>query len=723
MSDDWQRLAERGLLHRLGQSLSGMLDLPDLLNGIADAALVLTQADEALICLTEADGGPFEPAASRFKHSERPALLPALLDSAARIMQAGEVLFIGESASGSQIHVPLRGRGRIIGGLSVVRAPDGDAFLPYHADLLRQLADYAAIAIENARLYQEAVERNVELGLLVESSFAISSSLDLGRVLNAIARHMMRGLRADWCIISGWSAAENCCVRLAEHRQAVSPLGKGVRLSRAILRCHYEFVAQRKPLAVQIMRRTASPQQRRCLTALGGNRLVLLPLQSKGQLIGVADAVNLYDDAPLARARIGRAFRAAVEIAELVASGTYTQEQTRLFDATRTLLGACNADWCSLYYWNAADRSLERLMTYGNGIWSEQPGPRLKINHMPTLEVVMREQRITVLRSTAPDLAPAERSLFQVVGPSAMLALPLVTRGETVGLVQLYDLDPQRQFSAREMRLAHALASQAAVALENARLVRELQHSLEEQKAMQSQLIRAVRLSALGELAAAVAHQINNPLTTILGDAELLAQDTPPDSPAHESAQAILRASLRAKRAVERMLAMTRVDSEVTSQSLNHTIREILDLITPHLRKQRIALSVDLAADPLPVAAIPGQLEDVWLNLLLNAYDAVLSKGGAAHIVVRSRRMDDGRTAEVCVEDNGIGIQPEHLGQVFDPFFTTKPRGRGTGLGLYICRQIVRDHGGSIAIESTPDEGTRVTVHLPLLAEPADRGN
>jgi len=720
MSDDWQRLAELGLLHRLGQFLSGMFDLPDLLNGIAEAALTLTQADEALICLAEADGGPFEPAASRRVHPEQPVLLPHLPDSAARIIQAGEVLFLGGAADGSQIHVPLRGRGRIIGGLSVARASERDAFLPYHADLLRQLADYATIAIENARLYQEAVERNVELGLLVESSFAISSSLDLGRVLNAIARHMMRGLRADWCIISSWSAAQNCCVRLAEHRQTVSQLGEGVRLSRTILHCHYEFIAQHnKPLAVQIVRPTASPQQRRCLTALGGNRLVLLPLQSDGQLIGVMDAVSLYNDAPLAQARIGRAFRTVLEIAELVASGAYAQEQTNLFDATRTLLSACNADWCSLYHWDAAGRSLERLMTYGNGVWSEQPGPQLKIGRMPTLEVVLREQRITVLRSTAPDLTPAERSLFRMVGPSAMLALPLVARGQTVGLVQLYDLDPQREFSAREMRLAHALASQAAVALENARLVRDLQHSLEEQKAMQSQLIRAVRLSALGELAAAVAHQINNPLTTILGDAELLAQDTPPDSPAHESAQAILRAGLRAKRAVERMLALTRVDNEVTTQSLTRTIRETLDLITPHLRKQRIALSADLAADDLPVAAIPGQLEDVWLNLLLNAYDAVLSKGDAGHIMVRSRRMDDSRTAEVCVEDNGIGIQPEHLKQVFDPFFTTKPRGRGTGLGLYICRQIVRDHHGSITIESTPGEGTRVTVRLPLLAESA----
>lgn len=722
MPGDQPRLAKLNMLQALGRSFSGVLDLSALLSRITEAAITLTEADEVLVCLTETEGGPFKPVSSRRTHPDQPAALSSLPDDVVQAVRAGQMYRSDAPTGAFQMHVPLHGRGHIIGALSVARAAEKGPFLPHYADLLSQLADYAAIAIENARLYQDAVERNVELGLLVESSFAISSSLDLGRVLNAIARHMMRGLSADWCIISGWSAEKNHCVRLAEHRQVLSPIGEGLRPSRSRLRCHYEFIAQQKPLAVQVSQRTASPQESKCLAAFGCRRLVLLPLQMEGRMIGVVDALSLHSDEPLRRARIERAFRAVLEMAALVENGAYLEEQQRLFDAARTLLSACDADWCTLYRWDAASRSLERLMAYGSGVWSEQPGPRLAVARMPTLRVVLREQRITVLRSTAPDLPPTERALFRAVGPSAMLALPLVVRGRTVGLVQLYDLDPQREFSAREMRLAHALASQAAVALENARLVRDLQRSLEEQKAMQSQLIRAVRLSALGELAAAVAHEINNPLTTILGDAELLAQDTPPDSPEHESAQAILRAGLRAKRAVERMLALTRVDSEVTSQDLNRTIREMVDLITPHIRKQRITLSTELSPYPLPVAAIPGQLEDVWLNLLLNAYDAVVSKGNAGQITVRSRRTDKGHTAEVLVEDNGIGIPPEHLERVFDPFFTTKPRGRGTGLGLYICKQIVRDHHGNIAIESTPGEGTRVTVRLPLHPDPLARG-
>ncbi len=713
-----QRLAQINLLHTLGRSFSGVLDLSDLLDRITEAAMTLTEADEALICLAEREDGMFKPASSCRAHPERPALLPSLSDDAAEAIRVGRLYLPDTPTNAPQMHVPLHGRGYIIGALSVARTAEQGPFSPHSADLLQQLAGYAAIAIENARLYQDAVERNMELGLLVESSFAISSSLDLGRVLNAIARHMMRGLSASWCIISAYSAEENCCLRLAEHRQVLSPLGEGLRPSRSMLRCHYRFFSQQKPLAVQISQQTASPQESKCLAAFGCRHLLLLPLRAEKRMIGVVDVVNLHNDELLPRTRIERAFRAALEMATLVESNVYLEEQQQLFDAARNLLSACGADWCTLYRWDAASRALERLMTYGSSVWSEQPGPRLAIAHMPTLRVVLREQRITVLRSTALDLAPAERALFSTVGPSAMLALPLVVRGRTVGLVQLYDPDPRREFSAREMRLAHALASQAAVALENARLVRDLQRSLEEQKAMQSQLIRAVRLSALGELAAAVAHEINNPLTTILGDAELLAQDTPPDSPEHESAQAILRAGLRAKRAVERMLALTRVESEAAPQDLNRTIREIVDLITPHIRKQRITFSAELSPHPLPVMAIPGQLEDVWLNLLLNAYDAVVSKGNAGHITVRSRRADDGHTAEVLVEDNGIGIPSEHLGRVFDPFFTTKPRGRGTGLGLYLCKQIVRDHHGNIAIESTPGEGTCVTVRLPLHPHP-----
>ncbi|HQA68242.1 MAG TPA: ATP-binding protein, partial [Aggregatilineales bacterium] len=225
-------------------------------------------------------------------------------------------------------------------------------------------------------------------------------------------------------------------------------------------------------------------------------------------------------------------------------------------------------------------------------------------------------------------------------------------------------------------------------------------------------------LSALGELSTVVAHQINNPLTTVLGDAEMLVQDIPPDNPAHESAKAILRAGTRAKQVVERLLTMAHMENEMRVQDVNRTIEETLQLIGTSITQQHIALDVHLA-DNLPlVLAIPGQLEDVWMNLIINARDGITQRGNdGGHIRIASRSVEDGKLVEVTITDNGAGMTAEQVRQAFDPFFTTKPRGKGTGLGLYICRQIVDEHDGNIQIESTPGEGTTVVVTLPTAAE------
>ncbi|NLH07804.1 MAG: GAF domain-containing protein, partial [Chloroflexi bacterium] len=374
--------------------------------------------------------------------------------------------------------------------------------------------------------------------------------------------------------------------------------------------------------------------------------------------------------------------------------------------------------FASVYSWEPGSDTARRIVSYGVGLWAEQAGPQSVVMDQPTLAVVVRAQRIGLMRSTDPNLNPEEAALFADVGPSAQLVLPLVFKGRTVGLVQLFDINPEREFVSRETALAHTLANQAAIALENAHLVRDLQRSLDEQKAMQSRLVHAARLSALGELSTVVAHQINNPLTTVLGDAEMLVQDIPPDNPAHESAKAILRAGTRAKQVVERLLTMAHMENEMRVQDVNRTIEETLQLIGTSITQQHIALDVHLA-DNLPlVLAIPGQLEDGWMNLIINARDGITQRGNdGGHIRIASRSVEDGKLVEVTITDNGAGMTAEQVRQAFDPFFTTKPRGKGTGLGLYICRQIVDEHDGNIQIESTPGEGTTVVVTLPTAAE------
>lgn len=725
-SDSAQRQAAFSRLYNLGQSFGAVFDLPELIRRIVDAALSLSDADEAVLAVVEPtlsnlglravrSGSPtydYSPLGSGDD-----ALIAAVQTRGTPIELPADRADLNSHAASfpkrPAIFVPMRKNGGILAVMGVLRAPGAAAFPEHMQELLTGLSGYGAIAIENARLYQQALDRTMELSLLVESSNAVSSSLDLTSVLNAIARHMMRALNTHWSIISGWDSETYELRRLAEHRQAIWRRKEGPILDLREEACYRVLVDSEQPFPVHYTRSASEEPIRKCLVKHNLRRVLIVPLQVKGHLVGFVELGNLHLDEPFSPSQIGHGMRLALELAPLL-QGRALPSRSDLLSAARMLNSTTGANFASVYAWEQGKDTAQRLVSYGTGLWSEQAGPQSVVMDQPTLAIVVREQRIAVMRSTDPALPPAESALFDGIGPSAQLVLPLVFKGRTVGLVQLFDIDPEREFNSREMGLAHTLANQAAIALENAHLVRDLQRSLAEQKAMQSRLVHAARLSALGELSTVVAHQVNNPLTTVLGDAEMLIQDIPPDNPAHESAKAIFRAGQRAKQVVERLLTMAHMEEELRVQDVNRTIEETIQLVGAQITRQRTALDIHLADSLPPVMAIPGQLEDVWMNLLINARDAVAQRGGeGGHVRIASRSIDDGKLVEVTIGDNGTGMPAEQLKQIFDPFFTTKPRGKGTGLGLYICRQIVDEHDGSIQIESTLGEGTTVIVTLP----------
>ncbi len=735
-TDSAQRQAAFSRLYNLGQSFGAVFDLQELIRRIVDAALSLSDADEAVLAIIDPDptlrnlglravrsGSPTHdytplangdhPLVAAVQKRNTPVELPA--DLAA--LTAANAHSLSDLSDRPAIFVPMRRNEGILAVLGVLRPPGADPFPEHVQELLTGLSSYGAIAIENARLYKQALDRTMELSLLVESSNAVSSSLDLSSVLNAIARYMMRALDAHWSIISVWDPETHELRRLAEHRQAVWPMEKGPLLNLREEACYRMLVESEQPFPVHYTRSTAEEPVRRCMIKHNQRRVLIVPLQVKGHIVGFVELVSLHHEEPFLPSQIGHGMRLALELAPLL-QGSAMPSRGDLFSAARMLTSTTGTNFASVYSWEPGSDTARRIVSYGVGLWAEQAGPQSVVMDQPTLAVVVREQRIGLMRSTDPNLNPEEAALFDDVGPSAQLVLPLVFKGRTVGLVQLFDINPEREFVSRETALAHTLANQAAIALENAHLVRDLQRSLDEQKAMQSRLVHAARLSALGELSTVVAHQINNPLTTVLGDAEMLVQDIPPDNPAHESAKAILRAGTRAKQVVERLLTMAHMENEMRVQDVNRTIEETLQLIGTSITQQHIALDVHLA-DNLPlVLAIPGQLEDVWMNLIINARDGITQRGNdGGHIRIASRSVEDGKLVEVTITDNGAGMTAEQVRQAFDPFFTTKPRGKGTGLGLYICRQIVDEHDGNIQIESTPGEGTTVVVTLPTAAE------
>ncbi len=714
------------LLYSLGQSLSAVLDLPDLLIRVVDAAVKLTGASQGWIIIPDPDDGLPRIRAQRRAGSAHTEPLYLVTDDPLirELMTGGRAQRLDPSMSRtdrSLLYVPLIAKGQANGHLAVMKGAGEPPFTALDEDMLAGLAGYAAIAIENALLYQQAIDHNRELGILVESASAVSSSLDLDQVLNAIARQMMRSLNAHWCIISAYDPVTATIQRLAEHRLAFTPPG-------------------RAPESAELLQSLAAPGQihtfycddpkippsgRHLLAVRGCSRMLLLPLQIEGEIMGIVELGSIRDETRWASSTISSCLNVALKLAQMLRephrhSDGWKEQFLRM---ARVLTRTASVEWVSIHTLAPDSGRLVRVLAYGSGFWFDQQGPQLEIDDLPTVSVVLHEQRVATLSSADPLLDPQERELFQQMRSGTMLAIPLIFKNKTVGLVELVDLDPGRQFSSREMGLAYTIAGQAAIALEHAHLVSDLQRSLAELKAMQSQLVRTARLSALGELTAMIAHQVNNPLTTVLGDAEMLVQDLPPDDPRHASAMAILRAGQRAKAVIDRLLNMARGDETPRKLDVNHTIEEALALVGSQITRHNTRIDLDLSPDLPPVLAVPGQLEDVWMNLLTNAADAIRSaRREMGRIIVRSELLAKEQIICVQVIDNGSGLDGEQARRVFDPFYTTKPHGEGTGLGLYICRQIVQEHNGQIEIAGISGAGAVVTVRLPVQMQLNDSG-
>jgi two-component system NtrC family sensor kinase len=224
------------------------------------------------------------------------------------------------------------------------------------------------------------------------------------------------------------------------------------------------------------------------------------------------------------------------------------------------------------------------------------------------------------------------------------------------------------------------------------------------------QLARTEKLTALGEMAAGVAHEINNPLGGILLYSNLVLEDIPPDSPARENMQKIIYQTNRTKRIVQGLLDFARTPTgEMLPLNINSVIESSLSLVKDQSMFHGIEINTRFAEDLPEVTGDKSRLEDVFLNLFINAADAM--KGGGTLTITTMQGTDN--SVKILISDTGKGIEEKDLPHIFEPFFTTKEPGQGTGLGLPIAYGIIRKHNGSIDAESEPGKGTTFIVSLP----------
>jgi two-component system NtrC family sensor kinase len=239
-----------------------------------------------------------------------------------------------------------------------------------------------------------------------------------------------------------------------------------------------------------------------------------------------------------------------------------------------------------------------------------------------------------------------------------------------------------------------------------------LEHDITEKRRLETILTQSEKLAAVGQLAAGVAHEINNPLTAIIANAQILHRELPTDHDLQESVDLIARAGARAAQVVRNLLDFARKEEySLGLTDLNETVERALELI----QHEFIARGVDLKFEPDPdlpsILASQDHLQSVWLNLLLNAMDS-LDKSPSE---IRVNTQQAGDEIHISISDNGKGISPENITRIFEPFYTTKAPGRGTGLGLSVSHRIVKQHRGHIRVESQVGLGSKFTVILPTL--------
>jgi two-component system NtrC family sensor kinase len=331
-------------------------------------------------------------------------------------------------------------------------------------------------------------------------------------------------------------------------------------------------------------------------------------------------------------------------------------------------------------------------------------------------DLVTRSRTEVLTAEYLPHLPKSVAEFIKSDGPSSWIWVLLWSKDKPVGIMGIGSGE-QREYSNNDENLLVAVGRQLATTIEKVRLYEETCRAYEDLRHTQEQLLQSEKMSAVGQLIAGVAHELNNPLTAILGYAQLLESEDLNER-AMDYVGKLFKQAQRTHRVVQNLLSFAR---QRKPQKQNVDVRKVLEetltLRDYDLRVNNVRIVRQLEDHIPPVTADPHQLEQVFLNIINNAVDAILEKGDAGTLKVRVYS-DDG-VVHVVFQDSGPGIKEP--GRIFDPFYTTKSVGKGTGLGLSICYGIVKEHGGDITARNRTEGGAIIEVTLPASAH-ADLG-
>ena len=627
------------------------------------------------------------------------------------------------------------------------------SFTPRHEATLASLAQQAALAIGRARAFEEEHRNAVQTAALLDIARACTSTLDLTAVLKEAACRSALAVGAARCGIFLWRGGRLVPV-MAQYGDGHADPDLWRRFKALAdqrieeIPAHAEAIRQRHPVTVTQDSQLLPPDW---FEQFGLGSTLIVPLVSNDEVVGTmcldASPARVWKQSQVnlamtIAAQVALAVdnarhyqdarQRATEVEALAAIGetlTSTLDAQKVLDAIAdsvvTLIGAQRA---MVFELDERAGCLRARALRGIAV---EPGLTLRLGQGAAGGAALRLEPVwsaDLLEDPLPGSEdPAEPAgvplgrLARDSGYRAILGVPVVSRETALGAVCVC-WDEPHQPDEREIRLLSALARQAAIAMDNARLVGDLRRTLEDLRAAQETLIRGATLRAVGELAAGAAHHLNNLMAVVLGRAQLLLMRKPAPGMA-ASLRSIERAAMDAADTVRRIQGFSGspAGAEPTLFDLNGVVEETVEFTRSRWQNEaRVrGVTIEVLVQPGPIPEVKGirpEIREVLVNLVLNAVDA-LPEGGR---IVVTTRTESGHVV-ASVSDVGIGMSEEVRGRAFEPFFTTKGVKR-TGLGLAMAYGTIQRHGGQIALESEPGRGTTVTFRLPVAAGDADGG-
>jgi len=613
---------------------------------------------------------------------------------------------------------------------------------------LTRLAQHAALAIGTTRAFEDERRRAAETAALLAISRACTSTFELRPLLRELTRQSARALGAERCTVNLWQGTRLLPV-MAQYADGRLDEGQWARFQRlaagGVEQAAVDAEAVRTRGPIQIEDALASSLvPREWVEAFGIRSILVVPLLVTDRVIGtlafddsrvprrwssaqldlamtVAAQIALAVDnahhfeAAEQRARevealaaVGETLASTLEISEVLE--TVTESALKLIGAPKAVLWELDSERGELRTravrgtplpvgfriplgQGAAGAAAQRRAAVWSADVEKDPPPAYAEIHAPTGKPLGDAFRAAAFR--------------------AVLAVPVVSRDAVLGAVVVL-WDEVHEPDARETRLLTALARQAGIAMDNARLVADMRRALEELKAAQDTLVRGATLRAVGELAAGAAHHLNNLLAVVLGRTQLLLMKSPPAEMV-QSLKTIERSAVDAADTVRRIQAFSTTDRrpEAAPLELNAAIQDALQLTRSRWEHeaQLRGARVEMVFVPGAVPQVHGRAADIReaiANLVLNAVDAMPAGG---RLSIRTWR--EGARAMVAVTDSGTGMPEDVRRRAFEPFFTTKGVKR-TGLGLPVVYGAIRRHGGDVTMDSTEGRGTTVTFWLPI---------